>query len=111
MLIGFHIAILLTLGISFVAILPAYVPFFAEVMPRRSLPTVSAEALVAGVLSVVALVAVAASIPDATAWLLSWVPLEPEVVGGVALLLLPALFLRKVALQATGRFEQVATPA
>ena len=46
--------------------------------------------------------------PELQAWM---VPLEPEVVGGVVLLLLPALFLRKVALQATGRFEQVATPA
>lgn len=90
MLSLFHLSILAVLGISFVAILPAYVPFVAELLPSAALAprAVGAFAVLLGTLSIAALVA---SVPDLPTWagLLSGLPV-PALVAA-QLLVLPAL--------------------
>lgn len=95
LLIGFHIAILLTLGISFAGILPAYIPFLAEKMPTTTLSSIAAGVL-AAVVTVFAGVAVAFSIPDLSVWLVSWAPLPTYLASGLVLLLGPLFVIRSI---------------
>lgn len=84
----FHVAILLLMGISFVGILPAYVPFVAALLPQRQLPRLGWLAAALGIASGATVIATR---PDLTGVALSWSPLPDYAESGLALLLIPLL--------------------
>ena len=89
----FHISILVLLGISFVGILPAYVPFIAVLMPQRALSQRS-TAIAAAVLGAVAIAALLAPVPDPSSWLFSRLSVPTYLAGVPLLLAIPLVALR-----------------
>lgn len=102
LLIGFHVGILLVLGISFVGVLPAYIPFFAEQMSKRGMAE-RTTAAIAGVLTALALFAVAVSIPDVSVWLVGHLSVPAVVLNLAMLFVIPALVLRRFVQSLVGR--------
>lgn len=96
LLILFHISILVLMQISFVAVLPAYVPFFAGYLPTAQLITKWQQILAVG-LGLVATFVLLLRIPDPLGWLFS-VLSAPSYLAGV----LPLLLLLSIAI--SGQF-------
>lgn len=103
----FHLSILLALGISFVGILPAYVPFVAEAMPTRT-PQRKAVRVTAVVLGAMAMTAVLLSVPELTALVLTPLGVPKLVVDGGTLLIIPMFVVCQAILHRVARRDHIA---
>ncbi len=89
-LVGFHISIFVFLGISFVAVLPAYIPFMAEFLPRSS-SRFAYSGWVAAALGAFTCALILRSHPDGTVWLMDLLGVPLENPAGVTLLIVPIM--------------------